>query len=253
MTRKAERLPGVLLARDVSKTFGTLVVLQHLDLAVAAGQTLALLGPSGCGKSTLLRVLAGFEPYDAGQVTVDGTSVRGPSPQRGMVAQSSSLFPWLTVADNISFGPRERGSSNTRALVRDMLAVTGLTAFAGALPRQLSGGMRQRAGFAQVMVNAPPLLLLDEPFAALDAQTRLRMQEWVRSLLRERPTTTVLVTHDVDEALLLADRLGMLSPRPSRVHRELTIDFGDQRGQDTLSDPDFISLKREVLRQVMAV
>lgn len=206
---------GVLTARGVGKSFGSLLVLQELDLQVRAGQTLALLGPSGCGKSTLLRVLAGFETVDVGQVAVDGRPVMGPSPQRGMVAQSSSLFPWLTVADNIGFGPRERGANDVDALVRDMLEVTGLGEFANALPRQLSGGMRQRAAFAQVLINRPPLLLLDEPFAALDALTRLTMQDFVGELTAALGTTVVLVTHDVDEALRLADRVAVLGPAGS--------------------------------------
>ena len=241
---------GRLVASGVHKAFGELIVLHGLDLDVPAGRTTSLLGPSGCGKSTLLRVLAGFVPVDAGTVTVDGEPVVGPSPARGMVAQSSSLFPWLTVHDNIAYGPRERREGSTSA-VQDMLALTGLSDFAGALPRELSGGMRQWAAFAQVLVNEPPLLLLDEPFAALDAQTRLRLQEWTLRLLAERPTTTVLVTHDVDEALLLGDRLGMLTARPSCLARELALDFGSDRGRQTLLDPGFQALKGEVLHQVL--
>jgi len=242
---------GVLQARGVGKSFGSLAVLDGLDLAVRAGETLALLGPSGCGKSTLLRVLAGFEPYDAGTVTVDGEPVRGPSPLRGMVAQAGTLFPWLSVRDNIAFGPRETGEPAVGRLVAEMLAVTGLAEFADALPRQLSGGMRQRAAFAQVLVNRPPLLLLDEPFGALDSQTRLRMHEWVLALLAERPTTTVLVTHDVDEALLLGDRVGLLGPRPSRVLRDVAVPIAKPRGRHTLADPAFVALKVDVLDAVL--
>jgi len=236
----------------VRKSFGDLLVLEGLDLQVTAGQTLALLGPSGCGKSTLLRILAGLEPFDAGTVTMDGQPVAGPSPLRGMVAQAGTLFPWLTVRQNVGFGPRERGTSGVDRLVTDLLEVTGLADFADSLPRQLSGGMRQRASVAQVLANQPPLLLLDEPFGALDAQTRLRMHEWVRGLLAERPTSTVLVTHDVDEALLLGDCLGLLSSRPSRVVRERTLSFGEQRGRHTLSDPEFVRLKASVLDEVLA-
>jgi len=243
---------GLLVARGLRKSFGDLLVLEGLDLQVTAGQTLALLGPSGCGKSTLLRILAGLEPFDGGTVTMDGRPVEGPSPLRGMVAQAGTLFPWLTVSQNVGFGPRERGVSGVDQLVADLLAVTGLTDFAGALPRQLSGGMRQRASLAQVLANQPPLLLLDEPFGALDAQTRLRMHEWVRRLLAERPTSTVLVTHDVDEALLLGDRLGLLSARPSRVVRERTLSFGAERGRHTLTDPEFVRLKADVLDEVLA-
>jgi NitT/TauT family transport system ATP-binding protein len=244
--------PGLLVARGLKKSFGDLPVLDGLDLEVSAGQTLALLGPSGCGKSTLLRILAGLERFDAGMVTVDGQPVDGPSPQRGMVAQAGTLFPWLTVSQNVGFGPRDLGTDGVDRLVADLLKVTGLADFADALPRQLSGGMRQRASLAQVLANQPPVLLLDEPFGALDAQTRLRMHEWVRGLLLERPTTTVLVTHDVDEALLLGDRLGLLSARPSRVVTERGLSFGEDRGRHTLTDPAFVQLKAGVLDAVLA-
>jgi len=247
-----ETTAGRLVARGVRKSFADLLVLDGLDLQVSAGQTLALLGPSGCGKSTLLRILAGLEPFDAGTVTMDGQPVAGPSPLRGMVAQAGTLFPWLTVRQNVGFGPRERGMGGVDRLVADLLTVTGLADFADSLPRQLSGGMRQRASLAQVLANQPPLLLLDEPFGALDAQTRLRMHEWVRGLLAERPTSTVLVTHDVDEALLLGDRLGLLAPRPSRVVSERTLAFGPDRGRHTLTDPEFVRLKASVLDEVLA-
>ncbi len=250
MSEKGEQL-GLLVAKGVGKSFGPLPVLDGLDLEVSAGRTMALLGPSGCGKSTLLRVMAGFEPFDAGTVTVDGEPVTGPSPTRGMVAQSGTLFPWLTVRQNVGFGPREQGESGVDATVKDLLAVTGLSEFADALPRQLSGGMRQRAAIAQVLANQPPLLLLDEPFGALDAQTRLRMHEWVRGLLAERPTSTVLVTHDVDEALLLGDQLGLLSARPAKVVSLRDIAFGAERGRHTLADPAFVSLKADVLDEVL--
>ena len=242
---------GLLVADGVCKAFGSLPVLDHLDLRVSAGRTMALLGPSGCGKSTLLRVLAGFECFDAGSVTVDGKDVTGPSPTRGMVAQAGTLFPWLTVRQNIGFGPRERGDRRFEPMVNDLLDVTGLREFADALPRQLSGGMRQRAAIAQVLANQPPLLLLDEPFGALDAQTRLRMHEWIRGLLVERPTTTVLVTHDVDEALLLGDQLGLLSERPAKIVSLREIPFGSQRGRHTLADPLFVNLKDRVLDEVL--
>jgi len=169
-----------------------------------------------------------------------------------MVAQAGTLFPWLTVRQNVAFGPRESGAAGAERAVADLLAVTGLADFADALPRQLSGGMRQRAAIAQVLVNRPPVLLLDEPFAALDAQTRLRMHEWLRALLAERPTTTVLVTHDVEEALLLGDRLGMLSARPCRLVEELAVPFGAARGRATLAEPAFGALKARVLDAVLS-
>jgi NitT/TauT family transport system ATP-binding protein len=245
---------GSLVARGIVKSFGELQVLGGVDLTARPGEVLAVLGPSGCGKSTLLRLLAGFEPADHGELLVDGAIVRGPSPQRGMVAQSGGLFPWLSLRDNLSFGPQALGRSaaDVRATVDDLLGATGLRDFDGALPAQLSGGMRQRAAIAQVLANRPPVLLLDEPFGALDAQTRLRMHEWLRALLAERPTTTVLVTHDVEESLLLGDRLALLSNRPAVVVEELEVPFGPARGRGVLADPEFVRLKADVLERVLA-
>lgn len=246
-------MTGRLVARGLRQAFGDLVVLDGVDLSAAAGEVLAVLGPSGCGKSTLLRALAGFQAYD-GSVTVDDVPVRGPSPLRGMVAQSGGLFPWLSLRDNLAFGPSALGrpATEVRAVVEELLDATGLAGFAEALPAQLSGGMRQRASIAQVLANRPPVLLLDEPFGALDAQTRLRMHEWLGHLLATRPTTTVLVTHDVEEALLLGDRLVLLSGRPARVVEELPVPFGPDRGRAVLADPAFVRLKAAVLDRVLS-
>jgi len=243
---------GTLSVRGLAKSYGSLHVLDRVDIDVSSGQTLALLGPSGCGKSTILRLLAGFETADAGSLVLDGAPLCGPSPQRGMVAQAGTLFPWLSVRQNIAFGPRESGATDAERSVNELLAVTGLREFANALPRQLSGGMRQRAAIAQVLVNRPPVLLLDEPFGALDAQTRLHMHEWFRGLLAERPTTTVLVTHDVEEALLLGDRIGLLSVRPARITEQLSVPFGPRRGRHTLAEAAFGALKARVVDAVLA-
>lgn len=247
-------MSGILRATDVTKSFGELRVLDGITLSAAAGEVLAVLGPSGCGKSTLLRVLAGFETSDTGTVELDGHELRGPSSDRGMVAQAGGLFPWLTLRDNLAYGPRaaRRSKQEVAETVQELMTRTGLDGFADALPKQLSGGMRQRAAIAQVLANRPPVLLLDEPFAALDAQTRLRMHEWLRQLLEDRATTTVLVTHDVEEALLLGDRLALLSARPTRVVDELTVPFEGHRGREVLSDPAFVRLKAEVLDRVLA-
>jgi ABC-type nitrate/sulfonate/bicarbonate transport system ATPase subunit len=247
--------PATMSVRGLRKGFGSgegrVEVLAGIDLDVTPGQTYALLGPSGCGKSTLLRILAGFDPADAGEVLLGGEPVRGPSPRLGMVAQAGGLFPWLTLRDNLAYGPREAGRSDTDEVVGGLLEATGLTGFAGVLPRQLSGGMRQRAAIAQVLANAPPVLLLDEPFGALDAQTRLRMHEWLRGLLAARPTTVVLVTHDVDEALLLADRLGLLTARPAGIAEEVEVPFGADRGRHTLAETAFVRMKARVLDRVL--
>ncbi len=237
----------------MAKSYGALAVLGRIDLSVAAGEIVAVLGPSGCGKSTLLRVLAGLEPPDNGRVEENGQPVRGPSPERAMVVQGATLFPWLSLRANLEWGPRALGHGDAGVIVDELLDATGLSGSADLLPRQLSGGMRQRAAIAQVLANRPPLLLLDEPFGALDAQTRLRMQEWLIGLLADRATATLLVTHDVEEALLLGHRLLRLSHRPATVVEELDLDLPRPRGRATLMDPRFVELKASVLARVLDV
>ena len=250
MGRRLSATPA-LAAAGVAKSYGALSVLDQIDLSVAPGEIVAVLGPSGCGKSTLLRVLAGLEPPDRGRVEENGLPVRGPSPERPMVVQGATLFPWLSLRDNLEWGPRALGNRDAKTIVDELLEATGLSAAADQLPRQLSGGMRQRAAIAQVLANSPPLLLLDEPFGALDAQTRLRMQEWLIGLLAERSTATLLVTHDVEEALLLGHRLLRLSHRPATVVQEVTLDLPAPRGRATLADPRFVELKAGVLAEVL--
>jgi NitT/TauT family transport system ATP-binding protein len=243
--------PAALAAVGVVKNYGALPVLAEIDFSVAPGEIVAVLGPSGCGKSTLLRVLAGLELPDRGRVEVGGQPVRGPSPDRPMVVQGATLFPWLSLRANLEWGPKALGNRQAGVIVDELLEATGLNDSADLLPRQLSGGMRQRAAIAQVLANQPPLLLLDEPFGALDAQTRLRMQEWLIGLLAERRTATLLVTHDVEEALLLGHRLLRLSQRPAVVLEELALDLPSPRGRGTLADPRFVQLKADVLARVL--
>ncbi len=240
-----------LAALGVSKSYGALTVLGGIDLEVREAEVVAVLGPSGCGKSTLLRLLAGLEPPDRGQVAQAGRAVAGPSPERPMVVQGATLFPWLSLRANLEWGPRALGKRDAPTIAEELLEATGLSGSGDLLPRQLSGGMRQRAAIAQVLANSPPLLLLDEPFGALDAQTRLRMQEWLIGLLAERRTATVLVTHDVEEALLIGHRLVRLSHRPAEVLEEVALDLPSPRGRTTLADPRFVELKAAVLGQVL--
>jgi NitT/TauT family transport system ATP-binding protein len=238
-------------AARLGKRYGALEVLADISVDVRPGEVVAVLGPSGCGKTTLLRVLAGLEAPDAGVVEEAGAPVTGPSPERPLVVQGATLFPWLSVRANLEWGPRALGSPNPGAVADDLLEATGLAEFDGLLPRQLSGGMRQRAAIAQVLANEPPVLLLDEPFGALDAQTRLRMQEWLIGLLARRGTASILVTHDVEEALLLGHRLLRLSHRPATVVEELAVDLPSPRSRATLADPRFVDLKSRVLAQVL--
>ncbi len=235
----------------MSKRFGPVEVLDGVDLVVDPGEVLAVLGPSGCGKTTLLRVLAGLEAPDAGSVTLDGDEVKGPAPTRGLVAQHGGLFPWRRLRANVEWGPRAARRPDAAAVAEELLEATGLADFADAWPHQLSGGMRQRAAIAQVLANRPPVLLLDEPFSALDAQTRLRMHGWLRQLLMDRPVATVLVTHDVDEALLLGDRVALLSVRPSKVVEVLDVGLGAGRDHSVRQDPRYMALHRDVLGRVM--
>ena len=197
--------------------------LDCVDLEIAEGEFVALLGPSGCGKSTLLNILAGFEDNSEGTALIDGSSIGRPGPDRGVVFQEAALFPWLTVWENVVFGPKMQGVARAEyeERARELLEIVGLQDFAKAYPSQLSGGMRQRVGIARVLVMRPRALLMDEPFGALDAQTRLAMQELLLRVWEKLNTTVVFVTHDIDEAILLADRVCVMTARPARIGREI--------------------------------
>ncbi|GLK90131.1 ABC transporter ATP-binding protein [Pseudomonas turukhanskensis] len=222
---------------------------QALDFSVAAGEFVCILGPSGCGKSTLLGALAGHLQPSAGVLRVDGEAVAGPSPARGMVFQHHTLLPWRSVLDNVAFGLKMQGLNKAarQQQARDFLGLVGLQDFATRWPNQLSGGMQQRAEIARVLINRPRLLLMDEPFGALDAQTRGRMQELLLEIWGRIRTTVVFVTHDIDEALFLADRILVMSPRPGRFIEDLRLDFARPRRAELLTSPAFTHLKRHCL------
>jgi NitT/TauT family transport system ATP-binding protein len=222
---------------------------QGLDCQIEAGQFVCILGPSGCGKSTLLGALAGHLQPSTGTLHVDAAPVVGPSPQRGMVFQQHTLFPWRSVRDNVAFGLKMRGLGKLERhrAADEILALVGLEGFAGHWPDQLSGGMQQRVEIARVLVNRPRLLLMDEPFGALDALTRLNMQELLLDIWTRIRTTVVFVTHDIDEALFLADRLLVMSPRPGRIIEDLRLDFPQPRTTELVTRPDFARLKRHCL------
>jgi NitT/TauT family transport system ATP-binding protein len=223
-----------------------LVVLENVSFIVAPGTFVALLGPSGCGKSTLLRILAGLEQPTLGDVFVDGRPIDGPNPDRALVFQDPTLYPWRTVWRNVALGPEARGQRVAKddPRVRHMLERVGLSAFAHAYPSQLSGGMAQRVALARVLVNEPSLLLLDEPLGQLDALTRLTMQRELLRLWEAGGFTALLVTHDVDEALSLADRVLVLSTRPGRVLGEVAVEVPRPRHHD---DARFQELRKQVL------
>jgi ABC-type nitrate/sulfonate/bicarbonate transport system ATPase subunit len=244
----------------VKKTFTTRTVtteaLSPVSFTVEPGEFVSLVGPSGCGKSTLLYIAAGLEECSGGEVRVDGRSVCDPGPDRGMVFQAYTLFPWLTVAQNASFAHTLEANAgweldlnavqtriDKRASLLDLL---GLRDFADAYPRQLSGGMKQRVAIARALANEPDVLLMDEPFGALDAQTREEMQELVLLVQRYWRTTIVFVTHDVDEAVFLSDRVIVMSPRPGRIRADLPIALPSPRDVDMKLTPEFLAYKREI-------
>ncbi|WP_181703131.1 ABC transporter ATP-binding protein [Chthonobacter albigriseus] len=226
----------------------TLEVLQGIDLTVAPGEFVALLGPSGCGKSTLLRLAAGLESPRTGRVTENGTPIGKPDPSRILVFQDPTLFPWRTVWKNVATGLEARGLlPREKHRVDQALALVKLEKFANAYPHQLSGGMAQRVAIARALVNDPALLLLDEPFGKLDSLTRLTMQNELLALWKRAGFTALLVTHDVEEALLLADRVIVLSDRPARIVAEITVDKPHPRRRD---DADLVRLRQDVLAQL---
>jgi NitT/TauT family transport system ATP-binding protein len=243
---------GTITFERVSKTFSgrtEVRALEDASLAVGEGEFVALLGPSGCGKSTMLNLLAGFEKTTEGTLLFDGKSVTRPGPDRGVVFQEAALFPWLTVWQNVVFGPQVQGvaRSEYEPKARTLLKLVGLEAFAGALPAQLSGGMRQRVGIARALVMSPKALLMDEPFGALDAQTRLSMQQLLLDVWQSFGTTVLFVTHDIDEAILLSDRICVMSARPGRIIRTIPITLARPRSIASLTSPEFVAYKAAIM------
>jgi len=240
---------------ELSKTYGgasPVQALDNIDLQVNTGEFVALLGPSGCGKSTLLNLIAGFETPSSGTLTVGSQPVTAPGPSRGVVFQEAALFPWLNVWENVVFGPKIAGQSKGDYVERaeDMLNITGLSAFKNHLPVQLSGGMRQRVGIARVLTLGSRVLLMDEPFGALDAQTRLTMQELLLSVWQQLRTTVVFVTHDIDEAILLADTIYVMSARPGRIATRIPVPIERPRSLDLITSELFNGLKRDIMQQM---
>ena len=255
MSAATAEAPGAVSVAGVSKAFAgrnrkssARMALDGFDLDVRPGEFLCLLGPSGCGKSTLLNLLAGFSEPDAGELRVDGEPVRGPGPERGVLFQTPMLFPWLTTLDNVLYGPRARGAKgkDVRDNALGLLRTVGLESSAQAYPHELSGGMRHRAAFARVLVNRPRLLLMDEPFGALDAITRVAMQRFLLHLWERDRMTVVFVTHDVEEAVLLGDRICVMSGSPGRTRAVFDVDLPRPRELEITDTVEFARLKRQV-------
>ena len=228
--------------------------LEPTTLVVADNDFVTILGPSGCGKSTLLRLVAGLDQPTTGRILLDGTPVAGAGPDRGMVFQSYTLFPWLTVADNIAFGLREKGMPATgrAAVVGEWLQRVGLVGFEHHYPKQLSGGMQQRTAIARALANDPAILLLDEPFGALDNQTRALMQELLLGIWERERKTVLFVTHDIEEAIFLASRVLVMTARPGRIKADLAIDLPHPRHYTIKTSPEFSLLKARLTEEIRA-
>ena len=239
---------------NVSKVFDSdgrkMVALQEIDLEIPRGQFVCLLGPSGCGKSTLLNAIAGFAPPTSGRIVADGVPVAGPGPERGMVFQEYALFPWMTVEQNVGFGLEIKGMARAQiaARVGELLKLLSLEDFAKRYPKDLSGGMRQRVAIARVLALDSPILLMDEPFGALDALTRRNLQDELLRLWAELKKTVIFVTHSIEEAIYLADRIVVMTYRPGTIKRDMLVDLPRLRDP---AAPEFNALKRELGLMVM--
>ncbi|HHY91762.1 MAG TPA: ABC transporter ATP-binding protein [Firmicutes bacterium] len=242
-----------LQVNGVAKCFqgraGRVEALSAASFSVTEGEFITLLGPSGCGKSTLLRIIAGLEEPSAGEVLLDGRPITGPGPERGMVFQSYTLFPWLTVRANIEFGLELKGvpRAERQQIVARYLKLIGLTGFEQALPKNLSGGMKQRVAIARALANDPEVLLMDEPFGALDAQTRMVMQEVLLTAWEESKKTILFVTHDVEEAVFLADKVFVMTARPGQIKAILDVRLPRPRPFAIKASPPFLHLKEQAL------
>jgi ABC-type nitrate/sulfonate/bicarbonate transport system ATPase subunit len=245
--------PLILTIRGVTKRFavgsGEVEALAPVDVAIPQSQFVCLIGASGCGKSTLLRIIAGFEEPTTGEVTVNGKPITGPGSDRGMVFQDYALFPWMTVRENISFGPRQRKlpREEIETGTDEFLRLVGLERFADRYPSQLSGGMKQRVAIARVLANNANILLMDEPFGALDALTREQLQRELQQICARTGVTTIFVTHSVEEAVLLADRVLVMSAGPGQIESDFAIDLPRPRD---VSSPEFNELRRDVSRRL---
>lgn len=226
--------------------------LDKVEFQVNSEEIVCVVGPSGCGKSTLLSLIAGFDTPSSGVIMLDGTPIGGPGPDRSVVFQSPSLFPWLTVRQNVTFGPRKRGVSRSEyePAARDMLAAVGLEGFANRYPYELSGGMRQRAQIARALVSNPDVLLMDEPFGALDFQNRLMMQELVMRLWHRVHSTIFFITHDIEEAIFLGDRVYVMTAVPGRIKATIPVPFEKPRDIEITADPAFVAIKERVLHLI---
>ncbi len=226
----------------------TTVALQDVDLDIRKGEFITFIGPSGCGKTTLLRLIAGLDSPQSGVVSIEGQPIEKPGYERGFVFQQAALFPWKTVEENIAIGLKARKVfKEKKQYIKDYIDLIGLTGFEKAYPHEISGGMAQRVAIARALINEPKVLLLDEPLGALDAFTRIELQTTIRRIWKKTGTTIVLVTHDVDEAVFLSDRIAIMTARPGRISEVITVNLKPERDRN---DDEFIILRRRVLEKL---
>nr|WP_296084293.1 ABC transporter ATP-binding protein [uncultured Blautia sp.] len=225
------------------------VALKDVNLEVKESEFVMIVGPSGCGKTSLINIIGGLDEASSGEVLLDGKAVSGPGADRGMVFQGYSLFPWLSVQKNVEFGLKMKKipAAERAEHARKYISLVGLEGFEDALPRQLSGGMKQRVAIARTLANEPEVLLMDEPFGALDAQTRVVMQELLADISRRTGTTILFITHDIDEAVLLGDRIYVMSRRPGTVRDVITVDIPGERNHNSLVLPEFLETKKKIM------
>lgn len=244
--------PVILSVQNLRKVFGangsTQVVFEHVSLEIHRREFICVVGPSGCGKSTLIRIVAGLDESSGGEVLLDGKAVNGPGPDRGMVFQGYTLFPWLTVKRNVMFGLKMQGKadSTAEAEAREWLEMVGLAKFENLYPHELSGGMKQRVAIARALANNPRILIMDEPFAALDAQTRCQMQAYLLQIWKKVDATILFITHDLDEAAYLADRIVVMGSNPGRVVEFIENPVPRPRHSDQFISPEYLALKKRL-------
>ncbi|QXW27403.1 ABC transporter ATP-binding protein [Acinetobacter johnsonii] len=244
--------PVILEAKKLTQSFKhgktERTILNQLDLKIHKREFICVIGPSGCGKSTFSRIVAGLDPYSSGELLVDGQAIEGPSPERGMVFQGYTLFPWKTVKENVMFGPLMKGASNASAesSAREWIDIIGLEKYQDQYPHQLSGGMKQRVAIARALVNEPKILLMDEPFGALDPHTRQKMQKHLMDLWQNIDITIIFVTHDMDEAILLADRIVALKANPGEIKEIIEVDLPRPRNSELVLTSEFKRLRERV-------
>ncbi|BDZ42438.1 ABC transporter ATP-binding protein [Paraoerskovia sediminicola] len=255
-TTPGQRTEAKISVQDVRKTFDLkneeFVALERVNLDISDNEFVTVVGPSGCGKSTLMNILAGLDETTAGHALVDGTEVSGPGPERGVIFQQYALFPWLTVRKNVEFGLKVAGyaKAERRERAEHFIRLVGLEQFADALPKMLSGGMKQRCAIARAYAVDPSILLMDEPFGALDALTRVRLQEQLLETWSREKRTVVFITHDVDEAVFLANRVVVMAARPGRIYDVIDIDLPYPRTEEVRLSPEFAELRNRIWTSV---